>query len=146
MSRENIKENNESFVSNGMDDVESNESFVSNERDNEEKRHVNDMSDYSSCGHLGDNDKRDDDGLGDVGEIEFFDDCDYLDLLEDFEIEDLESDKYCKNSRDSNPLMKLPNPFSENDLNELALLGFFNDFTLVDVGLHDFIREVYFEE
>ena len=78
--------------------------------------------------------------------IEFFDDCDYLDLLEDFEIEDLESDKYCKNSRDSNPLMKLPNPFPENDLNELALLGFFNDFTLVDVGLHDFIREVYFEE
>ena len=34
----------------------------------------------------------------------------------------------------------------ENDLNELALLGFFNDFALIDIGIHEFIREVYFEE
>jgi len=28
----------------------------------------------------------------------------------------------------------------------LALLGFFNDFALIDIGIHEFIREVYFEE
>ena len=38
------------------------------------------------------------------------------------------------------------NDLEENDLNELALLGFFNDFTLIDIGIHEFIREVYFEE
>ena len=36
--------------------------------------------------------------------------------------------------------------FEENDLNELALLEFFNDFTLIDIGIHDLIREVYFED
>ena len=34
----------------------------------------------------------------------------------------------------------------ENDLNELALLGFFNDFALIDMGIHDLIREIYFED
>ena len=34
----------------------------------------------------------------------------------------------------------------ENDLNELALLGFFNDFALLDIGIHDLIREIYFED
>ena len=34
----------------------------------------------------------------------------------------------------------------ENDLNELALLGFFNDFALIDIGIHDLIREIYFED
>ena len=38
------------------------------------------------------------------------------------------------------------NVLEENDLNELALLGFFNDFALIDIGIHEFIREVYFEE
>ena len=38
------------------------------------------------------------------------------------------------------------NDLEENDLNELALLGFFNDFALIDIGIHEFIREVYFEE
>lgn len=36
--------------------------------------------------------------------------------------------------------------FEENDLNELALLGFFNDFALIDIGIHDLIREIYFED
>ena len=34
----------------------------------------------------------------------------------------------------------------DNDLDELAILGFFNDFTLIDIGIHDLIREVYFED
>ncbi len=41
---------------------------------------------------------------------------------------------------------EFPIDLEENDLNELALLGFFNDFALIDIGIHDFIREVYFEE
>ena len=36
--------------------------------------------------------------------------------------------------------------FEENDLNELALLGFFYDFALIDMGIHDLIREIYFED
>lgn len=41
---------------------------------------------------------------------------------------------------------EFPIDLEENDLNELALLGFFNDFALIDIGIHEFIREVYFEE
>lgn len=41
---------------------------------------------------------------------------------------------------------EIPIDLEENDLNELALLGFFNDFALIDMGIHEFIREVYFEE
>ena len=41
---------------------------------------------------------------------------------------------------------EVPIDLEENDLNELALLGFFNDFALIDMGIHEFIREVYFEE
>lgn len=36
--------------------------------------------------------------------------------------------------------------YEENDLNELAILSFFNDFALIDIGIHDFIREIYFED
>ena len=145
MSRENVKKNNECFRSDVKDDVGCCEGFVSDVKDNEEKRYVKNIIDYSSSNHREDDDKRDDD-LGGEGEIEFSNDSDYLDLLEDFELENIEYDEYCKNSRDSNPLIKLPCPCPENDLNELALLGFFNDFTLIDIGIHDFIREVYFEE
>ncbi|MBE6513201.1 MAG: hypothetical protein E7Z75_08705 [Methanobrevibacter olleyae] len=65
-------------------------------------------------------------------------------------------DVYVKNSKDyvSCDLSKsggdgeseIPIDLEENDLNELALLGFFNDFALIDMGIHEFIREVYFEE
>ena len=41
---------------------------------------------------------------------------------------------------------EVPIDLEENDLNELALLSFFNDFALIDMGIHEFIREVYFEE
>ena len=36
--------------------------------------------------------------------------------------------------------------FEENDLDEMAILGFFNNFSLMDIGIHDLIREVYFED
>lgn len=41
---------------------------------------------------------------------------------------------------------EIPIDHDENYLAELALLGFFNDFALIDIGIHDFIREVYFED
>ena len=70
--------------------------------------------------------------------------------------ENRKDDKYVKNSRDYSSYEpsqsggdgenEIPMDLEENDLNELALLGFFNDFALVDIGIHEFIREVYFEE
>ena len=39
-----------------------------------------------------------------------------------------------------------PIDLEENDLNELVLLGFFNDFALIDIGMHDLIREIYFDD
>ena len=70
--------------------------------------------------------------------------------------ENYKEGKYVKNSIDyacneHSQLMgggdnEIPIDLGENDLNELALLGFFNDFALVDIGIHEFIREVYFEE
>lgn len=64
--------------------------------------------------------------------------------------------RYVKNSRDYSSYelsqsggdgeSEVPIDLEENDLNELALLGFFNDFALIDIGIHEFIREVYFEE
>ena len=70
--------------------------------------------------------------------------------------ENYKEDKYVKNNIDyacdeHSQLMgdgdnEIPIDLEGNDLNELALLGFFNDFTLVDIGIHEFIREVYFEE
>ena len=70
--------------------------------------------------------------------------------------ENRKDDKYVKNSRDYSSYepsqsggdgeSEIPIDLEENDLNELALLGFFNDFALIDIGIHEFIREVYFEE
>lgn len=36
-------------------------------------------------------------------------------------------------------------PLSD-DVDELAMLGFFNEFTLIDIGIGEFIREIYFED
>ena len=66
--------------------------------------------------------------------------------------ENRKDDRYVKNSRDYS---SYEHAQSRGDgesevpidhLNELALLGFFNDFALIDIGIHEFIREVYFEE
>ncbi len=67
-----------------------------------------------------------------------------------------QEDMYVKNSIDYGSCepsesggdgeIEVPIDLEENDLNELALLGFFNDFALIDIGIHEFIREVYFEE
>ena len=70
--------------------------------------------------------------------------------------ENNEEDMYVKNSVDYSSYERsqsecdeedeiLIDP-EENDLNELALLGFFNDFALLDIGIHDLIREIYFED
>ena len=70
--------------------------------------------------------------------------------------ENYTEDMYVKNSIDYGSCepsesggdgeIEVPFDLEENDLNELALLGFFNDFALIDIGIHEFIREVYFEE
>lgn len=41
--------------------------------------------------------------------------------------------------------LDLLDDFEEN-LDELEILAFFNEFALVDISLNDFIREVYFED
>ena len=70
-------------------------------------------------------------------------------------IENNEDDRYVKNSVDYSSYEHSQSEGvgedeilidHENDLNELALLGFFNDFALIDIGIHDLIREIYFED
>ena len=78
-------------------------------------------------------------------EEEDMSDSDCIDLLDDVG-EGIDPNKYCKHLRDSNPIIDLPSPFVRDNISELEILGFFNDFTLVEMGMHDFIREVYFEE
>ena len=70
-------------------------------------------------------------------------------------IENNEDDRYVKNSVDYSSYELSQSECEgedeilidhENALNELALLGFFNDFALIDIGIHDLIREIYFED
>ena len=88
---------------------------------------------------------KDNDGLnefeefGDIG----FQDC--LDLLDDCELGESNLGDSCKNPKDSNP-DDFSHSFIDENPDELAMLGFFKEFTLVDIGLHDFIREIYFED
>ena len=83
----------------------------------------------------------------------------FEDIIEEYNfennIEKYEEDMYVKNSVDysSYELSQSEGDGEdeilidqENDLNELALLGFFNDFALIDIGIHDLIREIYFED
>ena len=83
----------------------------------------------------------------------------FEDIIEEYNfennIEKYEEDMYVKNSVDysSYELSQSEGDGEdeilidqENDLNELALLGFFNDFALLDIGIHDLIREIYFED
>ena len=70
--------------------------------------------------------------------------------------ENSEGNRYVKNSVDYSSYElsqsygdrenESPIDLEENDLNELVLLGFFNDFTLIDIGMHDLIREIYFDD
>lgn len=62
-------------------------------------------------------------------EIDVMTNSDCLDLLDDC----IEEDE----------IQKIP---LIDDVDELAILGFFNEFTLVDIGMAGFIREVYFED
>ena len=62
-------------------------------------------------------------------EMDMLSNSDCLDLLDDC-IEDDE----------------IQNDSLVEDVDELALLGFFNEFTLLDIGIGEFIREVYFED
>ena len=118
--------------------------------ENEEKRYVKNIIDYSFYGH----DEESDEKTGFDGDDELNDSegdgaseiSDCLDLLDDFEFENINPNECCKHLRGSDSIINFPCPFVEDSIGELAILGFFNDFALIDIGMHDFIREVYFEE
>lgn len=95
---------------------------------NKEKRYVKNSVDYSSydCG------KETEQNPNDL--IEFDDMCE----LSDSDCLDLLDDCSCENENSSNQFI--------DDTDELLMLGFFNNFTLIDIGIGDFIREIYFEE
>ena len=62
-------------------------------------------------------------------EIDILSNSDCLDLLDDCIEED-----------------EIQSTPSIEDLDELAMLGFFREFTLMDIGIDEFIREIYFED
>lgn len=141
MSLENNKENNESnelnrYVKNNKENNEINKlnRYVKNSVDynsyQSDKGKVKKYISFSNENKMKNNDSvHNGNILGDVSifcenerdDFQDIDSCDssvYIDLLEDFEIE---------------------NP------DELSI-DFFNDFTLLNIGMHDFIREIYFED
>lgn len=95
---------------------------------NKENRYVKNSVDYSSydCEKETGQNPDDLDGFDDMCVLN---DSDCLDLLDDCA---------CEN--------EISTDHSIDDMDELLMLGFFNDFTLIDIGIDDFIREVYFEE
>ena len=103
-----------------------------NFKKNKENKYVKNSKDYSS--YKFQNEMECDSELSSTS------DC--LDLLDDFgdELEDF-NDKDILDSFE-----EFITPFMEENPDELAMLGFFNDFRLVEMGMEDFIREVYFEE
>ena len=116
-----------------------------------EDKYVKNSVDYSSYGYSKQNEVKImsdemDDEINGSEEIDFSNDEDCINLLEDEFFENLNPNEHCKNLRDSNHLLKLNHPFIEENPDELEMLGFFKYFTLRDIGIHDFIREVYFEE
>ena len=82
-----------------------------------ENRYVKNSIDYSSY------------GCGE--EMDMLSDSDCLDLLDDC----IEEDEIQKDLLSG-----------DVDVDELAMLGFFNEFALMDIGIGEFIREIYFED
>ena len=117
------------------------------------------LSSTSDCLNLLDDFGLDDFGgeledFNDKGILDSFDDLDCLDSHEALEnLNDSEISKTNDNNSslkndgiNANSLNEMINPFIEENPDELAMLGFFNDFRLVEMGMGDFIREVYFED
>ena len=73
-------------------------------------------------------------------EIDILSNSDCLDLLDDCIGED---DIQDNSLVEGDEIQSTP---SIEDLDELALLGFFREFTLMDIGIDEFIREIYFED
>ena len=138
MSLENYKENNE-------EEKQYRKEFQKEDKENtKESRYVKNNIDYSSHGYVEQNeeksrDKENEDRINDSEEIDFSSD-------EDCIFENLNSNENTGNLKDSNPLLNLNHPFVEEFPDELEMLGFFNSFTLMELGIHDLIREIYFEE
>ncbi len=95
---------------------------------NKENRYVKSSIDYSSYGSEKETEQNPDD-LNEFDDMCKLSDSDCLDLLDDCN---------CENENSTDQLI--------DDVDELLMLGFFNDFTLIDIGIGDFIREIYFEE
>lgn len=145
MSLENYKENNE-------EEKRYRKEFQKEDKENtKESRYVKNNIDYSSHGYVEQNeekssDKGNEDGINDSEEIDFSSDEDCINILDDCIFENLNSNENTGNLKDSNPLLNLNHPFVEEFPDELEMLGFFNSFTLMELGIHDLIREIYFEE
>ena len=91
-----------------------------------ENRYVKNSIDYSSC-------ECDE-------EMDILSNSDCLDLLDDC----IDEDEIQDNSLlEDDEIQSTP---SIEDLDELAMLGFFREFTLIDMGMDEFIREIYFED
>ncbi|WP_297980614.1 hypothetical protein [uncultured Methanobrevibacter sp.] len=94
-------------------------------------------------------------------------------IMEDIDFDDDLGEKNCDNGQNQNPNPKrenkklreiddfkiraskginfpnleyMKNSFIRNDSEELSFLNVFNDFQLLDLGLSDYFKEVYFEE
>ena len=93
-----------------------------------ENRYVKNSIDYSYYDCEKETEQNSDD-LNEFEDMCILSDSDCLDLLDDCA---------CENEISNDQLI--------DDIDELLMLGFFNDFTLIDIGMGDFIREVYFEE
>ena len=91
-----------------------------------ENRYVKKSIDYNSC-------ECDE-------EIDILSNSDCLDLLDDCIGED---DIQDNSLVEGDEIRSTP---SIEDLDELAMLGFFREFTLMDIGIDEFIREIYFED
>ncbi len=128
------------------------ENHKENCKDNKKENiYVKNSVDYSSCDYIKQsvdksNGKEDTVEINDYEEIDFLNDEDCINLLDDGFFENLNPYEHCKNPRDCDSSLNLNPPFIEENPDELEMLGFFDYFTLMDIGIHDFIREVYFEE
>ncbi|AMK15691.1 hypothetical protein [Methanobrevibacter olleyae] len=119
-----------------------------------ESRYLKSNVDYSShVSPLRNDEKNKDENNSDS--LDFLDDFELDDLkqngiVEDLDqngiVEDLDQNGLGCDLKDSDPLKNINCQYFNENPDELIILSFFNDFTLMDIGIGDFIREVYFED
>lgn len=110
-----------------------------------ESRYVKNNVDYSSHVSLLRNDEKNKDE-NNSDSLDFLDDFELEDLKQKGIFEDLDQNGIGGDLNDSDPLKNINCQYFNENPDELAILCFFDDFTLMDMGIGDFIREVYFED